>query len=246
MSAEAGVAGGAGPERAGWSRGELTLRMSKRRSQLLRRIAARMPAGATPTDAIDEALELALREAGQGAGAAEAADDIRELRGSLEREAAERRDESARIAEALSAHAEAVEGLRRLISRVADGGEGAEAEAPRPRPLREWLAAELARGGGLGCRELTIAAAWRSAARMDESKARAVFDARLISVDGVQKARPSPRAPLALDLDAASPLVAALRLREMELACAAAGRGWTVRAYANVSGERRLISSFAA
>lgn len=47
----------------GWTRHELNLRLTKRRSAQLRAIAGRLPGAPTPTDAIDYAIARALEEA---------------------------------------------------------------------------------------------------------------------------------------------------------------------------------------
>lgn len=107
-------------EASGWSRQELTLRLSRRRLAKLKQIAAQLPAGATPTDAIDHAIECArfgsadygdlLVQIAESIDAVDAKSDISQARVEL-------------ISAQLRALAASVEALRALISAVAHAEE---------------------------------------------------------------------------------------------------------------------------
>ncbi len=96
----------------GWDRVEISLRLSRRRCDQLRKVAARLAPGATPTDAIDHALASAL-SAGR-----EIDDRLTDLEDTLERRAMEQRFEIDRLEAAVRSLAEGVEALRALIAAV--------------------------------------------------------------------------------------------------------------------------------
>ena len=96
----------------GWIRSDLTIKLSKKRLAQLRRIAATLPANATPTDAIDHALETLLAR-----GSVD--ERINDLEESVERWGMEHRFEVDRIEAAIGSLAKGIEGLHALISAVA-------------------------------------------------------------------------------------------------------------------------------
>lgn len=96
----------------GWSRSDLTIKLSKKRLAQMEKIAAVLPEGATPTDAIDHALSATLAH-----GAIE--DRLDALEETLVEWAAEHRSEVDRIEAAVAALSKGIEGLHALISAVA-------------------------------------------------------------------------------------------------------------------------------
>ena len=117
MSEEHGGHHAEGPEANGWSRQELTLRLSRRRLAKLKAIASGLPAEATPTEAIDHAIELASAEPSDQRENLEqiaVALDALEAKADISQAAAER------ISAQLRAMAQSVESLRALISAVAE------------------------------------------------------------------------------------------------------------------------------
>jgi hypothetical protein len=102
-----------GHEARGWGRSDLTLKLSKRRLEQMKRIASGLPESATPTDAIDHALSATLAH-----GAIE--DRLDALEEALVDWAAEHRSDVDRIEAAIAALSKGIEGLHALISAVAE------------------------------------------------------------------------------------------------------------------------------
>ena len=96
----------------GWARSDLTIKLSKKRLAQLQRIAAMLRADATPTDAIDHALETVIAH-----GAID--ERLTDLEEAMERWGMEHRFEVDRIEAAIASLAKGIEGLHALISAVA-------------------------------------------------------------------------------------------------------------------------------
>lgn len=95
----------------GWGRPDLTVKLSKRRLEQMKRIAESLPDSATPTDAIDHALAAALSSSPTN-------DRLNDIEDSIERWGMEQRFEVARIEAAIGALAKGLEALHALISAV--------------------------------------------------------------------------------------------------------------------------------
>jgi hypothetical protein len=95
----------------GWGRPDLTVKLSKRRLEQMKKIAEGLPDSATPTDAIDHALAAAL-------ASSPANDRLNDIEDAIERWGMEQRFEVARIEAAIAALAKGVEALHALISAV--------------------------------------------------------------------------------------------------------------------------------
>lgn len=101
----------------GWDRVEVSLRLSRRRCDQLRKVAARLAPGATPTDAIDHALASALSsETGVN-------ERLSDLEDALERRAMEQRFEIDRLEAAVHSLSDGIEALRALIAAVSQAEE---------------------------------------------------------------------------------------------------------------------------
>ena len=98
---------------SGWSRQELTLRLSRRRLAKLKGIAASLPAGSTPTDAIDHAIDCARF------APADYSDHLAEIGLAIDAEAERSRLANERLESKIHALAASVEALRALIAAVA-------------------------------------------------------------------------------------------------------------------------------
>ena len=93
----------------GWIRAELTLRLGKRRLDQLQRIAADLPQDATPTDAVDHALSLALPNIAL-------ADRMEDLESALASWTVTQREQTDQIQAGVDALARAMRDLHALIS----------------------------------------------------------------------------------------------------------------------------------
>ena len=97
----------------GWDRADVNVRLSKRRKDKLRALAARLPAGATPLDAMDHALRVATNDA-------PLADRIDTFEDAMEADAMQRRFEIDRLEEVVKQCLNGISELRTLISSLAE------------------------------------------------------------------------------------------------------------------------------
>lgn len=120
MTARTASAARQGSTANGWRRQELTLRLSRRRLAKLKAIASELPNGATPTEAIDHAIDCANGAPSDHRENLEqiaAALDGLEARADISQAAAER------VEARMLALAKSVDALRALISAVAQSEE---------------------------------------------------------------------------------------------------------------------------
>ncbi len=224
--------------KAGWERDQFTVRMTDLRRDCLRLISDGMPAGTTPNDAFDRALEMALAKVDSEPGSSPEMlarlDDLEELVAEMGRErAAEAAAQRAVEAETLAQ----VRSVAALISAVAampasrhggdDDGQGDDiSHEARVEPvvaLRAWLDAN-----GKGLQSFDCVGRWRTMSRLTD---------RFVAVD-FEVAAPSrtgERSVVRVEpVDAASPLARVDQVAAVSLSCRRLpGAGWTV-------GARRL------
>ena len=100
----------------GWSRGQVTVKLTPRRKSLLCDIALGMPNGTTPSDAIDRALEAAWCSRDELASLEGRVDSLEQ---SVQAASGERRQEADKIVQSLSGLALNIARLNRLIEESA-------------------------------------------------------------------------------------------------------------------------------
>lgn len=220
------------PRRAEWERDQFAARLTAARRARLLRIAESLPEGATPVQAFDRAIELALSARAADASHAERLDSLGERADRVERQAAESARE---LREAVAETLLGVRDIARLMSAVAagapdelvDGSPGEAGSASRASPLRAWLDSE-ARGRD----RLAATARWRSKSRLSD---------RMVAMDfEVEAAGAAARRALVRvePVDAASPLAGADAFPSLSLECRRAERGgWIVSARAAAPGR---------
>jgi len=174
-----------------WTRGAVTLRLSAKRKAKLAAIATALGGGASPSDAIESAIDRAAQ--------AEPSDSepiiarLDELQIVVDQLLTERRQDADRHEEAIRESARNSKAVLDLIAAAsampADGHDpeaaGEAEEAPR---LAQWLASELT-GRGLALRKSAIVRAqWSGTRKTTARLASLEFDASLAVVDEVQVA----------------------------------------------------------
>lgn len=100
----------------GWKRRQLTLRLPPERLAQLRSIATQMNSDATPTDAVDRAIAMAVAQIGSDRHG----DRLDAIEDALEALAMERRFDTDRIEAAVLALGKNLAALHALISEVAN------------------------------------------------------------------------------------------------------------------------------
>lgn len=157
----------------GWDRRGLHLRLSKERLASLRAIASDLPAGCSPSEAVDNAIEIATAACAAATESGEARfDDIDDAIERLSRQSAAEATRQQEVASGIARH---VKELRDLISAVAgpapEGGDDIEngnhrGDADQAMPtLRDWLDSEAAESPRAS---LLAKAQWRSKRRADD------------------------------------------------------------------------------
>jgi hypothetical protein len=213
----------------GWDRADLNLRLSKRRRDLLTRLAAGLDPNATPTDAIDRAIALGL----QATMRAENDARLDDIVGSIENSAREQRVELRSMRDDLRRLETAVDQLRDLISADPNSVDGIE-DGPLEVDVllfRNWLARELLSRKTSARQEATVRLVWSSTSRKDRGALAVDFDAALISVDG----KPAGIAVVGMararfEVNVASPLASAWGRGPFLLRCVPFPNGWKLQA----------------
>jgi len=147
----------------GWARGCVNLRLTQERARKLRSIAMKLGPAATPTEAVDLALDIALTgklDAEEEKDAA--ADDSARLASALERLSSRTRSEAEAHSAALADVARGVRGLAELISAVAATSGASHDGFDEPQSLSSWLDAQARRTPG---QPVTARARWQSKTR---------------------------------------------------------------------------------
>ena len=225
----------AAPEsKAPWDRDQFSVRLTETRRACLRLISGAMPAHATPNDAVDRAIEIALSKTEPSPekpiDLGSRLDDLEDLVARMGRE---------READAAKQRAVADETLREtrsvaaLISAVAampasdvDGEDGwgdhgdADSHSETALPLRDWLNARSGSSASISC-----VARWRSKSRLDDRLVAMEYDIDMAGKGGARSVvRIEP-------IDAASPLASTDQGGALSLACRRIpGGGWDVSA----------------
>ena len=166
--------------KADWDRDQLSVRLTAARRERLRQIAATMPPGAKPGDAVDRAIERALAPAEAARPEAEIDgsrfDDLEEL---AERLGRDRSNEAREIAAQCSKTLDEVRAIAGLLSAIASSPAGEESEedwepeAPPPRckSLSDWLSAQPVSNG-----RVQAVARWSSKTRVSSMLVKMEFE----------------------------------------------------------------------
>ena len=101
-----------------WDRGQVTVRLTARRKELLMLLAGREGVSGGPTHAIDRAIDLALAPGTHDS----MREDIAELRDALTQSDAARERTDARLARSLSELLESVAGLSKTLRELGTEG----------------------------------------------------------------------------------------------------------------------------
>ncbi|WP_321865389.1 hypothetical protein [Paraburkholderia tropica] len=183
-----------------WSQPQLSLWLSRRRLDQLRRIAATLPPGSTPLDAIDRALDLATApifapRPGALADEAESARVAEQLAPMEARLAAITATSERALSAKLDRLAVAVDHVRELalVSSSAslaagsldfEGQSDESANGDTGEDLRQWLRVRLAVAGATAKKLAIVRATMRSTSRSSGQSSATPFDAILSEVDG--------------------------------------------------------------
>lgn len=234
-------------EGQGWDRDQVSLRLTLRRKTRLLSLARELPPEATPTDAVDRALDLALaglvargREDEDDFGAADVSAALGRLDSGVAAASAlldaKLTRLSNQLAEARPLIEEAAEGARRL-RRLADAAQAedsgfAEDTSEAPLSIRNWLDRETRKLGRPATKLALVRAEWAAARKVSRALLSIDFSCRLVAVDN-QSVDPSPSlVSLArLDLvDAGGALAGVGATRAIALLCEPRGSGaWLIR-----------------
>lgn len=211
----------------GWDRVNFNVRLTKARRQQLKTLAASLADGATPVDALDRALALALQPK-TGQVDDQRMDDLEDLIAAHDMKT---EFEFGQIGEGLGRVNKALGDLRALISTFSEQEDDARPvpDSQAPLPFRAWIAREMAARHIKGTREAMVRLSWRSMAAPNARIADIDFDATLISVDG----KPARVAAAGLvgvrfSVDPKSEFAGCWRRGPMALRCQARAEGWKI------------------
>lgn len=220
--------------KAAWERDQFSVRLTEARRACLRLISDAMPEHATPNDAVDRAIEIALSKTEPAPektiDLGSRLDDLEELVARMGREreadAAKQRavaDETLRETRSVAALISAVAAMPPAVDGDEDGwageaGEGARADDVPS--LRAWLDARSGIAANVSC-----VARWRSKSRLGERLVAMEFDVGMSGQPG------GPSIVRIEPLDTGSPLASTDQGGALSLACRRVpGGGWGVSA----------------
>lgn len=232
-------------EDQGWDRTTFNVRLTAARRRRLKAVAAGLSGSPTPMQALDAALELALRPRSGDGVSEERIDELDDSLAArimaLEGAFWDQREESAGTRKSL-------EDLRALISGLAgdEGHERSLAAPAAPEGFRGWIGQELAARGLGSAREAIVRATWRATAAKSARLVAVDFEAALMSVDG-KPARivAGLMGAVRFEVEPASELASAWRFGPLALRCVAQGSGWKleIRAAGQDGKASRLVAS---
>lgn len=214
----------------GWDRANFNVRLTKARRDQLKAVAASLGSSATPVDALDAALRIALQPSNEGVGS----ERFDELEDHITAHAMKNEIEFGHVGDRIDAVRQSMDDLRALISALAESdGDSQPSEAQQaPMAFRPWIAGELAARGIRTAREAVVRVTWRATTAKSARIVAMDFDAALISVDG-KSARVAAAnfAGIRCEVDMASDFAAAWRQGPMVLRCSAQANGWKLHAH---------------
>jgi len=220
----------------GWSRSQLSLRLTPQRKASLLSLSEQLDGATTPTDALDRAIELAreFQRLGSVAGRA----DIEDIEAALDLRAAEVHERLDRQESRIDQLHESLRGLHRLISTIADtadtdGFAMPNSEDREPISFRTWLEGSIERAGMKALRAAIVRSTWQAKSASTSRMIALDLMAELVAVDGVAVASRSAYPELARIalIDASHPLARIESPRPIFLVCQVVGQGWVAHAH---------------
>ena len=220
----------------GWSRRQLSYRLTAQRKVDLLALCETLGAHPTPTHALDHALALARDFQRMDSSARWGG--LEDLEVGLDARFVDIQESLARQELSADHIQQNLRGLHRLISALADGADIDGLDAPSfaarsPIPFRAWLEGALKALGHKVQRAAIARSTWQAVTASTPRMRALDLMAELIAVDGVAVPRTGVYPELArIDLiDASHPLVAVEAPRPLFLVCQAMANGWTVHAH---------------
>lgn len=214
-------------EHVGWSRDCVNLRLSRERAEKLRALARQLGPGATPTDAVDRALEVASEAESPATQADGEAAGAEEMLSALERLSERTRFEAVASAAAAADIARGLRELSELISAVAAASGGSEDGLDQPISLRAWLDSQPRATPG---QAIAASARWQSKARVGDQHVSLELLVRRAACGDPRREQFAASSLVRLDrVQAASPFARTDLISAFLLSCQRAGDGsWRV------------------
>jgi hypothetical protein len=213
----------------GWDRSNFNVRLTKARRVRLKSVAAGLSPSATPMEALDQALELALRPR-EGDGDGTRFDELEDL---INARAMQSEIERGHQNEEIMSVRQSLDELLKLISALAeDGADQPGAPLDAPLAFRPWIDRELSARGLRQPHEAIVRAAWRATSAKPPRAVVMDFDAALISVDGKPvRVAAAGLVGIRFVIDAGSEWAGAWRSGPLLIRCSAQASGWKLRAH---------------
>lgn len=214
----------------GWERECVNLRLTKGRRNSLVALAGDLPAGYTPTDAVDQAIAMAL--ASRRTRGFETGQRFNDVDAALASLASDRRHDAAAHGNLLADVAKDLADLRALISAVATlpGQEDGSFDGDVP-SLRDWLEKEAC---DFDKRSMLVKAQWRTKSRINDQLVSLELLLERLAVAGqTQNGKPGyPGLARIEGMDATNPITRIDLMSAFYLACQGADKGgWQVSAH---------------
>ena len=213
----------------GWDRANFNVRLSKSRRDQLKTVAESLAPSATPVEALDAALRIALQPSIEGVGR----ERIDELEDHITAHAMKNEIELGHVGDRIDAVRQSMDDLRALISALAESdGDSQPSEAQQaPMAFRPRIVGELAARGIRTAREAVVRVTWRATTAKSARIVAMDFDAALISVDGKSaRVAAASFAGIRFEVDMVSDFAGAWRHGPLILRCSTQASGWKLNA----------------
>ncbi|KND59866.1 hypothetical protein BVER_04547 [Candidatus Burkholderia verschuerenii] len=228
-----------------WGREQISVWLSARRKAQLREVAAQLPSGATPADALDRALDLATMpilaprpDAGEDFNSFEETSDIARLEAKLLAAIELNHEKTALISQRMEQRLDAVSlRVQRIDSRMSaaldsefDGHATPDFSVSGVQAIGEWLRGQQQATGVAVKKSALVRASWRAKTRVVDGILALDFHCKLAAIDGVRLSQPiAPTLARVQISDSDGPLSQVDSIGDVVFVCEALGGcGWKI------------------
>ena len=224
----------AAPVKTDWERDQFSARFTAGRLAGMREIAADMPQEATPVQAVDRAVELALAAKRRGLDAPSTFDMLEERLDRLEANAMEEARAARETANETLRQVRELAGLMSAVAAAAPDGDGglAHDQGVAAMSLRAWLDAR-----GAAVRSVSALARWSSKSRLTDQHVAMEFEI------GVAGSKSPPSVVRVEPIDIASTFARADSFAALSLDCRRDQRGGWLISVRPINADRSTGSS---
>lgn len=223
----------------GWDRHQVTFRLSSDRMIELMAIASAMPEGATPTDAICRAIELA--RSSTLFDCSDAVDAVHSVDASLAANFAELLEAQNWQGKAIAYLQSDLSKIKNLLSAAAMAGDpdemGFQVQQAQPEPFSAWLCAAIAKSGYSATRSAIASGSLQSISLVSEKLARIELFAELAAIDSKKAPASTPSRSMLELVELSNPLLRTPLGDPLFFVAQPKAGGWTLHIHRATEGQ---------